>query len=101
MHPGATLQNLDYAKFNHHPILLDTEAQQFSSSKGEWLQESGFHDIVLHAWEKAKAADPSAGVLAKLNAMHVDLHAWDSSYLKKPKKRLRQEQRELEWVVAG
>jgi hypothetical protein len=48
-----------------------------------------------------KSFDPGDGVLTKLRAMHVDLHAWDSSYLKKPKKRLRQEQRELEWVVAG
>jgi hypothetical protein len=48
-----------------------------------------------------KSFDPGDGVLTKLHAMHVDLHAWDSSYLKKPKKRLRQAQREFEKAISG
>jgi hypothetical protein len=39
-------------------------------------------------------------VLAKLGAMHDDLHAWDNNFLKKPKKRLRQVQRELETALS-
>jgi hypothetical protein len=37
----------------------------------------------------------------RLKAMHAGLHAWDSTILKKPKKRLRKAQRELEELMRG
>jgi hypothetical protein len=37
----------------------------------------------------------------RLKAMHAGLHAWDSTILKKPKKRLRKAQRELKDLMRG
>jgi hypothetical protein len=65
------------------------------------VTEPGFREVVQTAWDRVKSFDPGDGVLTKLRAMHVDLHAWDSSYLNKSKKRLRQAQRDFEKAISG
>ena len=50
----------------------------------------------MEAWTEA-ATDPNAtSIHEKLNKMHASFHDWDQRVLKKPKKRLRKAQRELE-----
>jgi hypothetical protein len=97
MHPDAVLQHLDFTKFDHHPILLDTEYQDPQVHGGSpkrfkaiWFQEKGINQIVQDAWASAVAAGP--GVLARLDHMHEALHAWDNNILEKPKHRLQQAQ---------
>jgi hypothetical protein len=65
MHPGARLQNLDFIRLDHRPILLDTDALQYPSNnvrgtkkfEAKWLQEPGFGDVVKCAWETANQGD--------------------------------------------
>jgi hypothetical protein len=52
MNPDALVQHLDFIRSDHHPILVNTEAQfQQSTSKqrrfeARWLQEKGFQEKV-------------------------------------------------------
>jgi hypothetical protein len=55
---------------------------------------------VERAWEEAGVAAGS-NVREKLSHMHVTLHAWDHRILRKPKRRLRKAQRELEQAMNG
>ena len=65
------------------------------------MREESFNDTVLDAWTNV-GADPNAtSIYEKLNKMHAIFHDWDQRVLKKPKKRLRKAQRELERVMAG
>jgi hypothetical protein len=106
MHPGATLQHLEYTKSDHRLILLDTDYQAPSATirprskryEAKWLQEEGFWLEVQHAWDMA-AGPTDDGVLQRLGRMHQALHACDMHVLQKPKGRLRKAQRELEWTM--
>jgi hypothetical protein len=97
LYPGAVLQNLDFGKADHRPILIDTEFHNFEPCVGtkprrfeaKWLKERGFAVVVQRAWERASAANPGEGVLIKLAHLHSSLHAWDEEVLKKQKKRLK------------
>jgi hypothetical protein len=94
MHPGVVVQNLDYARSDHRPIMIDTKFQPPTNNRrtkakhfeAKWFIEKNFGDVVNQAWEAAALANPSGGVLDKLGHMHNTLHAWDSSILQKPKK---------------
>jgi hypothetical protein len=94
MHPSAVVQNLDYAKSDHRPIMIDTDYQvpptshrtKFKRFEAKWFSESGFSDVVLRAWDSAVLANPGGSVLDKLGHMHGARHAWDAATLKKPKK---------------
>ena len=109
MHPGAMVQNLDFMRSDHRPIMLDTEYQVLTSNQhpkqkkfeAKWLRERGFCDIVQQAWEAAAIASPAVGVLSKLGHLHGALHAWDASVLGKPKRRLKKAQQELENAMKG
>ena len=106
MHPHAVVLHLDYIRSDHRPILLDTEYYQPSvhvrSGKkrfeAKWLHESGFIEEVQRAWNEAGLGD---GVLGRLGRMHAALHAWDNNILRKPKRRLRKAQRELQAAMDG
>jgi hypothetical protein len=108
MHPGATLQNLEFIKSDHRPILLDTNYKEVNSPvnpgpkhfEGKWFQETDFRQEVVFAWE-ATSITGEGGVLGWLGRMHEALHAWDSQILRKPKKRLRKAQRDLEKAMSG
>jgi hypothetical protein len=108
MHPGALVQHLDYVKSDHRPIMVDTEYQVIPNRRhkvrrfeAKWLRESGFNDVVQEAWSAASNASPVGGVLGKLGHLHEALHAWDEQVLKKPNKRLKKAQRELEKAMSG
>jgi hypothetical protein len=109
MFPDARLEHLNYCKSDHIALLLDTEFQPaLNQQKGgtrrfeaKWLQEKTFRDVVQRAWLEAESTERNDGVLAKPGRMHQALHDWDYSVLKKPKKRLRQAQKEFEKAVAG
>lgn len=58
-----------------------------------------FSDKVQEAWFEA-GADPAVhNIHAKLDRMHEAFHDWDQRVLKKPKKRLRKAQKELEKIM--
>ncbi|XP_071679912.1 uncharacterized protein [Lolium perenne] len=108
MHPEATLQHLDFMRSDHRPILVDTEPpdpgiQRPPSRKFEakWMHEENFREVVEQAWESASSASAVGGVVARLEQMHKALHDWDSGFLKRPKKRLRKAQQELEKAMNG
>jgi hypothetical protein len=107
MHPGANLRHLEYTRSDHRPILLDTDYQGNQNQghngpnrfEAKWLQEEGFKEEVEKAW--AAASTVPGGVLGRLSHMHAALHAWDKRVLKKPKRRLRSAQRELDAALSG
>lgn len=69
--------------------------------EARWLHEKEFSDTVLEAWNKV-GADPNAqNIHSKLSQMHSLFHDWDQRVLKKPKKRLKKAQRELEKIMMG
>jgi hypothetical protein len=109
MHQNAALVHLEYNHSDHRPLLLDTEFYTPSSTasdnqhrfEAKWFREEGFSDIVKEEWESAASASDPNDVLARLKTMHAGLHAWDHRVLRRPKKRLRAAQRELEAVMRG
>ena len=69
--------------------------------EARWLHEKEFSDTVLEAWNKV-GADPNAqNIHSKLSQMHSLFHDWDQRVLKKPKKRLKKAQIELEKIMMG
>ena len=56
--------------------------------------------MVERAWEGANAS-VNGVVLAELSHLHGSLHEWDKQFLKRPKKRIRKAQRELEQALNG
>jgi hypothetical protein len=52
MHPGATLDHLEYTKSDHRPLLLDTEDHDINQGcwprtkrfEASWLQEKDFQE---------------------------------------------------------
>jgi hypothetical protein len=107
--PGATLQNLEYTKSDHRPLLLDTDPWKQNVNRNRkqrrfearWFQEKDFRDRVQQAWDVASESVAGDGVLAKLSLLHAELHEWDTKVLKKPKKRLEKAQSDLEKAMRG
>jgi hypothetical protein len=90
--------------------LLDTEyyaAQNPVQNKGQrnfeakWFREENFGEIVKDEWEAAVGATSPIDVLQRLKTMHSGIHAWDQRVLRRPKRRLREAQRDLENVMRG
>ncbi|XP_073353800.1 uncharacterized protein [Aegilops tauschii subsp. strangulata] len=109
--PHAALQNMEYNHSDHRPLVVDTEyyaqtvpvvndvhARRFEA---RWLREKSFNDTVLEAWSRVEADPGLTSIYGKLNKMHAEFHDWDQRVMKKPKKRLRKAQRDLENVMAG
>jgi hypothetical protein len=108
MHPGATLQHLEFTRSDHRHILLDTDYQiPVGNSRpgpkcfeAKWFPEEGFRQEVQRAWDAT--ADPVPdGVLPRLNLMHKALHAWDMQFLLKPKGQLQKAHKQLEQAMNG
>jgi hypothetical protein len=103
MHPGAVVQQMEYARSDNHPILLDTDYQVIlinpnSSSFGfeaKWLHEKNFREVVQQAWLNANDAAGESGVLDRLAHMHKALHDWDCRILKQPRRRIRKAEKKL------
>jgi hypothetical protein len=109
MHPGATLDHLEFTKSDHRPLLLDTEGHVINQGRrprtkrfeASWLQEKDFQERVQRAWESASAADPTGDVLSKLSRLHGELHDWNNKVLRKPQKRIRQAQIRFDEAMSG
>lgn len=108
LYPNVVIQNLEYGHSDHRPLLLDTEFHQSGPAnmgrnrfEARWLLEAQFAKKVQHAWEEASVRAEGTGVMAKLRYMHSSFHDWDQRVLKKPKKRPRKAQRDLENVMRG
>jgi hypothetical protein len=108
--PNAAVTNMEFSRLDHRPVLLDTEHYRMPDHmsnagakrfEARWLKEENFGDVVTSAWEEAAMHVHPGGVLDKLNHLHSNLHVWDHVVLKKPKKQLRQAQRELERVMCA
>ena len=65
-----------------------------------WLREESFNVTVLEAWCKIAVELGITCIYEKLNKMHIELHDWDQYVLKKPRKRLRKERRDLKKVIS-
>lgn len=108
MFPNAGLFNLEFSRSDHRPLLIDTEHHNSDSTgapariffEARWLKEPEFGDKVQQAWADA-AARTDGRMISKLSYMHAEFHDWDQRVLKKPKKRLRKAQRELDKVMSG
>jgi hypothetical protein len=87
---------MDTEFYSQAPIMRGEKPNRFEA---RWFSEGSFNDEVQTAWENAGSINPSAAVLEKLTKLHQDLHSWDNRVLKKPKKRLRQAQYELEQLT--
>jgi hypothetical protein len=105
--PNVAVKNMEFSRSDHRPILLDIEYHAIPSQMGGvglrwfeamWLQEEKFGVVVTTAWEEA-LLHVHGGMFVKLNHLQANLHVWDHVVLKKPKKQLRQAQRELEPVM--
>jgi hypothetical protein len=107
MNPSSLVQHLDFIKYDHHPILVNTDAQfQHSTSKqrrfkARWLQAKGFQEKVQQAWDSVSTEPPTDNVLTKLNKLHGALHEWDANVLQKPKKRIKAAQQKSEKAMNG
>jgi hypothetical protein len=110
MYLDAAVIHLEYNHSDHRPLLLDTEyyaAQNPVQNKGQrnfeakWFREENFGEIVKDEWEAAVGATSPIDVLQRLKTMHSGLHAWDQRVLRRPKRRLREAQRDLENVMRG
>jgi hypothetical protein len=89
----------DYYRLDHQPLLLDTDFYSAPANntqtkplrfEAKWLKEEKFSDIVQQSWDEAGNGTDPGNVLDRLKSMHVGLHTWDCTVLRRPKRRLRQ-----------
>ena len=109
--PNAALENLPFARSDHRPLLVDTDYYinlavggkngRPKSFEARWLREEKFSDTVKEAWDRVRSNQSLTNIHDKLASMHGEFHDWDQRVLKKPKKRLRKAQRELEEAMTG
>jgi hypothetical protein len=103
---NAVVQNLDYERSDHRPILLSfglTTTNEVRSTsvlrfEARWLRERNFHEIVDNAWATGYQAQ-TEGLAGRLAFMHDILHQWDRSVLKKPQNKIKQVKREFEEIT--
>jgi hypothetical protein len=100
----------DYYRLDHQPLLLDTDFYSAPANntqtkplrfEAKWLKEEKFSDIVQQSWDEAGNGTDPGNVLDRLKSMHAGPHTWDRTVLGRPKRRLRQVQRELETQMRG
>lgn len=107
--PHAALENLQFNHSDHRPLLVNTEYYAGERPiqtvpkrfEARWPREEFFSELVQTAWENVGADHTINGIYDKLSRMHSQFHDWDQRVLKKPKKRLRKAQRELEAAMSG
>uniref|UniRef100_A0A452ZC68 Uncharacterized protein n=2 Tax=Aegilops tauschii subsp. strangulata TaxID=200361 RepID=A0A452ZC68_AEGTS len=90
-------RSLSEKKINHRWV--DPAISQ--TLRARWIKESDFNDLVEETWQQVGSNPNLLSVHAKLNRMHDMFHDWDQRVLKKPKKRLRKAQRDLEKIITG
>lgn len=105
--PDAGVHHLAMGGSDHRPILIDTATYTIPSVgggrrrrrfEGKWLREDAVGDMVAAAWEHSP---PNTPIMAKLEAVHNELHEWDRNVLKAPHKKIKDLTRELDRILAG
>jgi hypothetical protein len=104
--PRDGVHHLTSTGSDHRPIFVDTETygSSLSSSRrrrrfeGRWLQEEQVGDAVSTSWVHSP---PGAPIMAKLAAVHSDLHEWDRTVLNAPQKKIKELTKELEVLLSG
>jgi hypothetical protein len=107
--PEAQLTNGEMVKSDHQPLIVDTDSSsgQYVHREGPrrfeaiWLKEETVEEIVHAAWACAAAQGSGPSLMAKVSAVHTDLHVWDHEVLKKPAQRMKKLKRELEILRRG
>jgi hypothetical protein len=92
----ATVENLDYSRSDHRPILLkfgddpvrDDRVPSVLRFEARWLKEKNFHAIVQEAWDSSDQQNHS-DLASRLSKVHTSLHQWDISILKKPIRKIK------------
>ncbi|KAM0927801.1 hypothetical protein ACQ4PT_002069 [Festuca glaucescens] len=82
--PDAVVENLNYGRSDHRPILLKFGEEQRQEVRGpsvlrfeaRWLKENFFNGVVEDAW-KASAYLDQNGLAGRLALVHDSLHRWD------------------------
>lgn len=104
----AHLTNGEMVKSDHRPLIVDTYSRGHSSHtegprrfEARWFKEETVEEIVNVAWARAAAQGSGSKLMAKVNAVHNDLHSWDWEVLKKPAHRMKKLKRELERLRRG
>jgi hypothetical protein len=93
----AQLTNGEMVKSDHRPLIVDTDsaAEHIPNAgrprrfEARWLKEETVEEIVQVAWARAAAQGNGPSLMAMVNAVHDDLHAWDREILKKPVHRMK------------
>jgi hypothetical protein len=101
--PDATVENLNYSRSDHRPLLLSFGETPTSERQGRallrfearWLKEKSFHQVVADAWE-ASSHQVGNGLADRLAVVHDKLHHWDRAILKKPQKQINSIKKEVE-----
>lgn len=66
-----------------------------------WLRESSFPDVVQETWNAVGGNPGPITIHEKLSRMHDAFHDWDKRVRKKPKRRIRKAQKDLERIMSG
>jgi hypothetical protein len=93
--PNATLQNMEYCRSDHQPILMELDIDESQERIGpallrfeaKWLKEAQFRQVVEEAWELAGPTIQNGSLAGKLTFVHNQLHKWDRTILKKSKRK--------------
>jgi hypothetical protein len=104
---GAVLQNLDYSRSDHRPIMISfgenpTEERcgpNFLRFEARWLKEPNFYEVVEGAWDASGNPFQPRDLAGRLAVVHKRLHQWDRSVLKGPKRKLKAARKELEEIT--
>jgi ribosome-binding protein aMBF1 (putative translation factor) len=99
----ATVENLDYSRSDHRPILLkfgdnpvrEDRVPSVLRFEARWLKEKNFHDIVQEAWNSSGQSNQS-DLATRLSVVHKSLHRWNRSVLKKPIRKIKSLKKDFE-----
>jgi hypothetical protein len=101
--PNAKVENLNYSRSDHRPLLLsfgvapilDRQGRALLRFEARWLKEKSFRQVVTDAWE-ASSHQAANGLADRLSVVHDNLHRWDRMILKKPQKKINSIKKEVE-----
>jgi hypothetical protein len=104
----AVLQNMEYSRSDHRPILMTFENDETNIRIGpavlrfeaKWLKETHFRQVVEQAWEQAQVRSQTDSLAGKLEVVHDLLHKWDKTVLKKTKRNIRNAQKDMKKCCA-
>ena len=105
----GVLQNLDYGRSDHRPILMcidEVAQQEFNGPsilrfQAKWLKEPNFQQVVEEAWARSGERAGSDDLAGKLDIVHELLHKWNHTTLQSTSKKLKTAQKKFETVVSG